>query len=310
MNKQTHVLGIDIGGTNLRMGAVTRTGELHCFEKLPSPPIITGNAVDNLAQAVRAYLERNGLTGCIAAITIGVPATVSRDKSFIYSAPNLLDLQNLDLGREMEARLSVPTFIDRDVNFLLTNDIAALSLDPERCKTILGFYIGTGLGNAVYLNGHLHAGKNGVAGELGHILLYGVSTPCGCGNAGCCETLCSGYHLADLTKQHFPDCHISRVFAEHADDPLLVEFMETLALPMATEITILDPDCVVIGGGVAQMEAFPMERLLDAIRRQTRPPYPRQNLEFHFAEKSQACGVLGGARVGFERLAQRAGSPV
>lgn len=297
-----YVLGIDIGGTNLRMGAVTRAGEVSFFEKMPSPPIITENAVENLSVAVRGYLVRHALEGSIAAISIGVPSTVSKDKSYIYSSPNLLSLQNMDLGREIKERLSIPTFIDRDVNYLLMNDIVKLELDPRREKTVLGFYIGTGLGNAVYLNGRLYAGKHGVAGELGHIPLYREARPCGCGNLGCSETLCSGYHLADLCEEHFPDCPIAEVFTRHGDDPLLLDFIDTLALPLASEITILDPDCIVLGGGVMNMADFPARRLLDAIRKHTRQPYPRNDLEFHFAENSQMCGVAGGAHVAFQRL--------
>ncbi|MEG1931655.1 MAG: allose kinase [Pygmaiobacter sp.] len=296
------VLGIDIGGTNLRMGTVTRSGELSFFEKMPSPPIITENAVANLVSTVQTYLLKNTLKGCISAICIGVPSSVSKDKSFLYSSPNLLGLQNMDLGKEMTAALGIRTFIDRDVNYLLAYDIAKLELDPAQNKTILGFYIGTGLGNAVYLNGRLHSGKNGVAGELGHIPLYHENGVCGCGKRGCCETLCSGYHLADLVDTHFPDCEISAIFTKHSSDPLLVDFVDTLALPLATEITLLDPDCVVLGGGVLQMADFPLEQLLTAIRGYTRSPYPAGNLTFFFAEHSQACGVIGGAYTVFPLL--------
>lgn len=305
--KDEFVLGIDIGGTNLRLGAVDRAGTVSFFEKMPSPPILAQNAVENLAAAVRDYLARHSLAGRVAAVSIGVPSTVSRDKSYIYSSPNLLGLQNMDLGREMRARLGVPAFIDRDVNYLLTYDIVKLGLDPERNRTILGFYVGTGLGNAVYLEGHLYAGRHGVAGELGHIPLYREKRPCGCGNSGCCETLCSGYHLADLCREHFPDCPIGEVFTRHGADPVLADFIDTLALPMASEITLLDPDCIVLGGGVLHMADFPMPQLLCAIRRYTRPPFPKNDLDFRFAENSQACGVAGGALVTFQRLdAQRA----
>ncbi len=293
--KDSYVIGVDIGGTNLRIGAVTKDGALSFFERIPSPGVITGDAAGNLAGTLADYISRHDLGGKAAGISIGIPGTVSKDKSFIYSVPNLPALQNMDLGRILREKLDIPVWIDRDVNYLLMYDVRQQNLDPERNRTILGFYVGTGLGNAIYIHGHSYSGRNGVAGELGHIPFYRVDTPCGCGNNGCCETLCSGYHLADLARESFPDCEIGDLFTRHGEDPLLIDFIDTLSLPVASEITLLDPDCVILGGGVLSMKDFPMERFLDCIRLHTRSPYPSENLEFFFAEKSQASGVIGGA---------------
>ena len=108
---------------------------------------------------MKSYIERYKLEGRVGAISVGVPSMVSKDKSFIYSTPNLKGLENIDLGHLLGDYVNIPVFVDRDVNYLLVNDIKTHGLDPDRERTILGFYLGTGFGNAVYINGQLHVGK-------------------------------------------------------------------------------------------------------------------------------------------------------
>ena len=289
------VIGIDIGGTNLRFGLVDQDGNLEHFEKKSSRSLMDKNAVDNLKEEILRYIEEYQLNKDELIITIGVPSAVSKDKSFIYSSPNLRGLENMDLGHKLTDLLGIQVYVDRDVNYLLMNDVKNFDLDPKRDKTILGMYLGTGFGNAVYINGKLLAGKHGVAGELGHISMRGVEGQCGCGNTECCELLCSGKHLQELREKYFPDVAIDDIFTECGDDPIIQEYVDTLSYPISTEITILDPDYVIMAGGVMIMKDFPMERLLDQIRKRTRHPYPAEDIEFIFPKHTQTSGVIGGA---------------
>jgi allose kinase len=289
------VIGIDIGGTNLRIGIVDRSGTIRNFEKISSRGLCESEGLENFITLIKTYIHRTGTDGKISAIAVGVPSVVSKDKSFIYSTPNLKGIENMDLGHILTRRLGIQVYIDRDVNYLLLNDIKQHNLDPDGTKNIIGMYIGTGLGNAVYLNGSIYVGKNGAAGELGHVPLYGITDRCTCGKYGCVETRMSGKYLEKLTAENFPDVNIKKVFAEKGTTPIIREFVQNLALPISTEINILDPDYVVLAGGVLGMEKFPLECLVDAIHQHLRSPYPEQNIEFVFPETNQQNGVLGGA---------------
>lgn len=289
------IIGIDIGGTNIRMGYVSPDGGLEHFEKKSSSMFFGDGAVENLTDEIRAYIKKYKLEDKVLAISVGVPSMVSKDKSFVYSTPNLKGLENMDLGHLLQKALDIPVYVDRDVNYLLINDIKKYNLDPEGDKTIIGMYLGTGFGNAIYINGSLHVGKNGVAGELGHIPFYGLTDSCTCGNEGCCEARCSGMHLQRICAEHFPDTNISDVFTKHSNHPEIQNFIDTLAIPISTEITILDPDYVIMGGGVMIMKDFPMERLIKQIKHRTRHPLPSENIEFVFPEHTQTGGVIGGA---------------
>ncbi|MBQ6621369.1 MAG: allose kinase [Mogibacterium sp.] len=297
-----HVLGIDIGGTNFRMGIVDRAYALSRFERYGCRETLggEGSGVDRLIQVIRDYLDRNADIP-VCGIAVGVPGQVSKDHSTVYSIPKVRWIENCELGRLISEATGLPVYVGHDVNFLLMHDIRTMDLDPDGDRTILAFYIGTGFGNALYINGRIHNGSHGVAGELGHVPLYGVTDVCNCGKVGCVETRCCGQCLAELTAREFPDCHIGEVFTKHGDDPRIIRFVKDCALPIATEITILDPDCILMGGGVISMKDFPLELLESEIRARSRVTSPIRIL---YASESQTNGVLGGCMLFFDAMRQ------
>ncbi|MEY8353299.1 allose kinase [Lachnospiraceae bacterium 54-53] len=296
------VIGIDIGGTNFRLGCVAEDGELSHFEMKSSAPLLKAGAWEVLSREILNYMNRYSLEGEVEAVAVGIPSAVSKDKSFVYSTPNLKGLENMDLGHLLERSLGIRVFVDRDVNYLLCHDIKKYGLDPDRDKTILGMYLGTGLGNAIYICGNFHAGRNGVAGELGHIPFYHIKEACPCGNEGCVELRCSGAHLQRICNKHYPNTDIGEIFTRHRDENPVREFLDYLAYPISTEITILDPDYVVMGGGVMTMRDFPMDYLIRQVKKRARHPYPSENLRFVFPEHTQASGVSGGGLAAYEGL--------
>lgn len=285
-----YTLGADIGGTNFRLGIVSPEGQIISFDRKPSS-VLHENASENLANEIRTHIAENGFTERISAVAVGLPSLIDKSRSTVLSTPNLKGFDNLKLKDELEKYLGIPVFIERDVNFLLQNDMEKLGLESE--KNVLGFYVGTGFGNSVFLGGEFYTGSNGAAGELGHIPILGNSLKCTCGNTGCVETVCSGKALEELAEKHFPDTDIKQVFKTHGNEPILKTFVHNLAVPIATEINILDPDVCIIGGGVIDMECFPKEILFDAVHFYTRKPYPEKSIRLLFTRHDQKSGVFG-----------------
>lgn len=285
-----YTLGADIGGTNFRLGIVSPEGQIISFDRKPSS-VLHENASENLANEIRTHIAENGFTERISAVAVGLPSLIDKSRSTVLSTPNLKGFDNLKLKDELEKYLGIPVFIERDVNFLLQNDMEKLGLESE--KNVLGFYVGTGFGNSVFLGGEFYTGSNGAAGELGHIPILGNSLKCTCGNTGCVETVCSGKALEELAEKHFPDTDIKQVFKTHGSEPILKTFVHNLAVPIATEINILDPDVCIIGGGVIDMECFPKEILFDAVHFYTRKPYPEKSIRLLFTRHDQKSGVFG-----------------
>lgn len=300
MMGKRYVIGIDIGGTNFRIGMVTVDGNIHNF-KIMSSSILTVNndAIGNLTTCIRNYIEEFSY-GDLLAIAVGFPSTISKDKKVVYSTPNLDGFNNLNIVDPLEKEFDVPVFLDRDVNFLLKWDINNSKVSQR--GMILGFYIGTGFGNAICYNGELISGKNGAAGELGHIPVLNGRGLCGCGNIGCIEVYASGKRLSTIRDNYFKDTDITDIFVEKSNEAIIKDYIECLSIPIATEINILDPDFAVIGGGVSQMAGFPKKMLLDAVYRHLRKPYPAENLNIVFSKHNQESGVMGSAYYAYEKL--------
>ncbi len=292
--EKKYYLGVDVGGTNVRMGIVSSDLELKCYERVGCKDLLGDQAIANLIEALQNFLAENDPENQVCAVSIGVPGPVSRDHDFVYSVPKVHGLQNTNLGTRVSQGLNKPVYIAHDVESLLLYDVATLGLDPERNRSILGMYLGTGFGNCLYLNGHIYCGKHGVAGELGHIPLYRVEDVCDCGAVGCVETRCCGQALANLVKRDFPDCFIGDIFTKHGDDPRIIQFVKDCAMVIATEVTLLDPDYVLMGGGVIAMKDFPVALLEEEVRRRARHPLPSEDIQFVYTTDAQTSGVVGG----------------
>ena len=302
------IIGIDIGGTHLRIGGVDRAGQVVCFEKRESREVCgESGSGTRLIALIRDYLARNGLISRARAIAVGFPSTVSRDKRTVYSSPNLplggVDgLDGRDVVALLEDALDVKTFLDRDTIFLLQYDLVRLNLKDKGCT--LGIYYGTGIGNAVYLDGKFLVGKHGVAAELGHIPYFGSTNICGCGSRACAETHAGGYVLRNIWKEHYPTEPFCEIFQRHSEEQIIQTFIEAMAIPFATELNLFDPDQVILGGGVVEMAGFPMERLLGYVREFVRKPYPGEDYALIRASTVPEIGVAGAGYYAWDHLAE------
>jgi len=302
------VLAVDIGGTHLRAGLVSADLSVSCFELTGSTALLEVEDPSRaLVDFIDGYLGRVGADTVLEAVAVGFPATVSRDRRTVLSTSNIKSMQNLAIADLLEADLGVPAFIDRDVNMLLRHDMR--DLDVGQAGVVIGCYVGTGLGNAICIDGRILVGRHGVAGELGHIPVTGLTTVCGCGNRGCIETIASGKAFAELAKTLFPGTPLDAVLVRHSDHPEVRDFIRNVAIAVATEVNILDPEVVILGGGVVQARGFPTHVLEADIRELSRKPYPSQGIQFAYSRGGQRAGVRGAGIYAWEGVRGGGGSP-
>jgi allose kinase len=293
--RSSYVVAMDIGGTNLRIGAVDERYEVRNFQKKPTRSVFTTQEpLADLSRCLHAYVAQTQIAGQIDAIVIGFPATINRQRTKVLQAANIPFMENLPVVEYLQETFKdVKILIERDVCLLMCCDMAAYRLAD--CEVLLGYYFGTGIGNVVCLNGSLYLGAHGVAGEAGHIPVAGNDEACGCGNRGCLENLAGGKYLAKLCRERFGDTPIQDLFVRHGKTAELQTFIDHMAIAVATEVNILDPDCVLIGGGVPNMKGFSTELLEKKIHEHTRKPCPEQDLKIIFVEDDDKKGVLGAA---------------
>ncbi len=301
MDKKEYVLGMDIGGTHFRMGLVDRSFQTEKVQVYASSDIYqTGNTVENFAVCIRDYLAQYAKEKKVKAIAAGCPSVVDAGRRRLFSSTNFPGLEGIDLVSELEERLAYPVFIEHDAYYLLAYDIWKSGVDKK--GTIVGCYFGTGLGNAMYINGQPYIGKNGTACELGHLPLPLNDTMCSCGNRGCIEMFSCGKALERIAKEHYPGMFIGDLFSRHREDKILKDFVEYMSVAIAAEANILDPDYIFVGGGLVQMKDFPKDYLVERVLDHTRKPYPAENLDIRFAKAGSENGIIGAAIRAFETL--------
>ena len=286
------VIGIDIGGTNIRIGRTDENDKLVDFERVSSKETFKdGNISESLTEVLKNYLDKYCKNVQVKQIAIGIPATLSSDRKQILQVPNIKGMDGLFLGKELEENLGIPVVLEKDVNMLYYWDKYDKKLSDEGVG--IGVYIGTGVGNAIFINGKPLAGKDGVAGELGHIPMIGGTSQCGCGNLGCSECYASGWKLVELKEKYYPDVDMNDLFVKKSNDTVLKNFVDNIACVACAEINILNPDSIIFGGGVINMKGFPKDYLEERLYVHARKPYPAESLEIQYSEDKVDNGVKG-----------------
>lgn len=257
--------GFDIGGTKIAF-AVYDGGLNLCHEERVSTP---GDDYQGLQQLIRSrVLEADARFGTKGAVGIGFPGILNRQDRSIVAA-NLPAIHGRHLGADLAALLDRTVSVDNDANCFLWSEVQqGAAADAE---SALGVTIGTGIGGAVYLADKLIQGRNWLAGEIGHyplpatMLLTYPDLPrprCGCGRPVCFETYASGTGLERLYL-HFhgepASGHqiVARYEAGEASALATLDcWLEILAAGLATAISVIDPEVVVLGGGLSGLPAL------------------------------------------------------
>ncbi|HYL15487.1 MAG TPA: ROK family protein [Terriglobales bacterium] len=277
--KNGFVIGVDIGGTKVAAGLVDGSGEIRYQTR--TPMVATGEgaaglgAVTSAIHSVTVQCPRDTQTeGLIRGIGICSPGPLDPKTGIVINPPNLPCWRNFPLSAEVAKVYRVPVKVDNDAN--------AAALAEVRWGAGRGygyvFYatIGTGIGTGIVLDGHIYHGKTGAAGEGGHVSIDYHGPRCGCGKLGCIEALAAGPAIAKRARTKLAansaatssildlaDGNIEVVTSEmvgkayDAGDRLakevLVETVELLTVWLGNMVDLLDPDVMIIGGGVAVM---------------------------------------------------------
>lgn len=293
------IIGIDLGGTRLRIGAVTPDNQV--TEPFVTESAIVANAenpVQKLCELIAEY-KADTHTEDIAAISIGVPSSVECDKETVICTTNIRNKAgevvffHTNLAKRIREYFQVPVFVNNDVNNILLYDIVANHL--EKKKVVVGIYIGTGVGSAVMIDGKLLEGKNGAQLDLGHIPYFGGDVACSCGKKGCCECYASGWRLQQIRKEFYPDTKICDMFTLHREEKPLKEFIGACAHVYAVMATIFNPDTIIVGGGVPEMADFPRADFEREVNQNTGKDVMSYGFDYLYSKEDVGKGVIGAA---------------
>jgi glucokinase len=305
-----HAVGIDIGGTKIAGALVDESGQFVREARVPTPATYGDDIVDAVVALVQELIEG------VDAIGVGVAAAgfINADRSTIVYAPNI-GWRNEPLKAKLDAKLSIPVIIENDAN---AAGWAEFKFGAGRGTTNMAMLtIGTGVGGAIIADSNLVRGGFGIGGELGHIRVVPNGLLCGCGAHGCLEQYGSGTALLTAARQladaATAEGQTLRRLRDEAGEltghqvyeailqgdagalRLLSELGTWLGEAVASLTAVLDPEVLVIGGGVSAAG----ELLLDPIRKAYLANLPargfRPELRITAAEFDNDAGVMGAA---------------
>lgn len=248
--------GIDLGGSKIELIALDAQGGERWRQRVPTPQ---GDYAGTLESIAALVYEAERALGATASVGIGTPGAISPASGLMKNS-NSICLNGRPLKQDIEARLGRPVRISNDANcFALSEATDGAAAGAE---VVFGVIVGTGTGGGVVVRGHVLTGSNSIAGEWGHNPLPWPQPDelpgpaCYCGKSGCIESYLSGPGFARDYAQRYGETLTAQELAER-DDPRALQawerYEDRMARALATVINILDPDIIVLGGGMSNV---------------------------------------------------------
>jgi len=257
-------IGIDIGGTKISAGVVDSSGNLIDSSKCSTPAEGGKDLISSVVNLVKELNKKHEIKG----IGISIAALISSDYGTIVGAPNIANLSKLNFANEIKEEFKLPIIIENDANAAMWAEFkfgSAKGLNP-----VMFFIIGTGVGGGLVIDGKLFKGANGIGAEFGHMCVVPNGLLCGCGAKGCIEQYASGGALIRYANEallanpdkseevlSFGEGKLSGTAltkaAKAGNELALAAFSKQadwLGLACASYSLIIDPQAIIIGGGV------------------------------------------------------------
>ena len=320
---QATVLGIDVGGTKVAVGAVSGAEVRGALEH-PTDVSHSDALLDGIEAAYRDVVEEVGEP---AAVGVGVPSQVEFASGRVVSSVNI-PLEGVALRDELAGRFGVPVYVDNDANCAGLAEAQLVDAAPARHLVMLT--LGTGVGGGVVIDGTIFRGAHGLGAELGHVTIdpNGPECPGNCPNRGCIEAFCSGTALeraATEAGKDKLDSALGRIYAARqrvkgrevvqaaeGGDPdaraLLHRLADNLGVAIAAFVNVFEPDHLVIGGGLSRAADLFLDRAREEAARRALPAL-FERVEIGLARGGADAGVIGAGVLAAQELKGEARAP-
>ena len=252
-------IGVDLGGSKIEAAALAPDGALRAGRRIATPAGDYAGTIAAIAGLVRAVEAE---IGAAAPVGVGMPGAIVAATGLVKNA-NSTWLNGRPFPRDVEASLARPVRFANDANCFALSE--ASDGAAAGCGTVFGVILGTGVGGGLVVDGRLLVGANAIAGEWGHNPLPAPRPDelpgplCYCGRRGCIETFLSGPGLAADHRRHTglalagPDIVDAAAAGEPAARATLGRYADRLARALAAVVNIVDPDAIVLGGGLSAL---------------------------------------------------------
>lgn len=305
-------IGVDIGGTNIKIALVDFDGKIIYSNTTPTRAEMGYEAgVNNIKQAIKDLMqETNQDSKTIEAIGFGLPGQIDYKEGVVKNLPNIPGWVNIPLGKIIEEEFSIPTRLDNDVRCAALGELNFGA--GKGCENLICITIGTGIGSGIVLNGKLVRGASNAAGEIGHIKMDLNGGPlCGCGDYGCFEAYASGPSIVSMAKEYISGGKSAK-YKEMAADGIITPYLvaqaalqgdavsiqifkqmgKIIGTGLSSVINLLNPEKIIIGGGVADAGEILLEPIRNTVIERAMP-IQAHAVAIVPAQLANAAGVIG-----------------
>lgn len=275
-----YYIGIDLGGTFIKGGAVGKNGKIIRFESVATR---VSDGAEIVLSDIESLIEKliNGLKGRLMGIGIGVPGLVDGKKEAVVLAPNI-NWENVPVTNRLKEKFGCKVAISNDANVAGLGE--AKFGNAKKYKTCVFLTLGTGVGSAIIIDGKLFEGNASAGAEIGHMIIEKGGRKCACGNRGCFETYASATALIKDTVEAMKNDPSSKMWSvgdiekvdgktafsyynEDATAKKVVDnYLNNLAVGVINVANIFRPEAIILGGGISKEGSFlseSVQKLLD-----------------------------------------------
>ncbi len=313
-----YYIGIDLGGTNIAVGLVNEEGRI--IAKTETPTLASRpyqELIKDMAACAKKVMEEAKITEDeLHSIGVGIPGVADKDGMVIFCTN--LGWRNVPLRAELQQYINKPVYMDNDATVAGWAEYqAGVSRGTDSSVFMT---LGTGLGGGIVMNGKIWAGAHGAGSELGHLVIEVDGVPCTCGKRGCAERYCSATAIIRMAREacaDAPNCLIMRAVEGDMDkinakvvfdaakegDSVAMQvfnrFVKYLAIAINNVISFIDPDMIILGGGVSRAGDFLLDAVKAALPEYLFYPTLKQP-ELRIASLGNDAGIIGAALLGKE----------
>lgn len=313
------VAGIDLGATNMRVGLVTAEGKVVASTRLDTRAqegaeramARLGEAIDGLLKAVAGGVAGGRAGGCSAdgdtagcelvGVGLGMPGPLRPVDGVAVAPPNMPAWHGARVADMLSTAIGVPVFLTRDSHAALLGEWWRGA--ASGCSYAAMLTLGTGVGGSAIVGGRIWPGRDGFSWEFGHMTVDVNGPVCGCGNRGCLEAIASGSGIARRTGRQGVEVFRAAREGEPEALRIVAEVAAALGAGLANVVNIINPEVIVIGGGMLVSRDLFWDTMIAEMRRRAFPP-ACDGLRVMPAVLGEEAGIIGAARLALDALGE------
>ncbi|MFH1354618.1 MAG: ROK family protein [Candidatus Omnitrophota bacterium] len=294
------IFAIDLGGTNLKIGIFDLHYRIKDKQVLSTKKLKKKEQlISAIVSTVDSMLKSNGLIKKdILGIGLGLPGPIDIKRGIVHFLPNIPGWKEVRLQKILRSKLKLPVFIDNDANLM---SLAEQRLGAAKgLRNVVCLTLGTGVGGGIIIEDRLYRGSNFAAGEIGHMPINEKGLLCNCGGVACLEAYVGNAPILNEAKKIFgPGISLEEVslLAKRGNklaEKFWLRIAERLAITIVGVVNLLNPDAIVIGGGVANAGAVLFDRIKHVVKKQAMPVQAKA-VKILRAKLGNNAGLIGAA---------------